>query len=182
MSSDHVSLWDRCLTIIKDNVPEAIYTNWFAPIVPYSFENNVLIIQVPTHFFYEYLELNFRKILQLALFRVFGKGIQLKYKIMMVSDPKTEVDIETVTKPVSVEVKKTAPAVQIPDPFKRHVYEELDSQLNPNYNFDNYCQSPSNQLARTAGMTIADKPGKNAFNPFFLLSLLTLFTISNAAL
>ena len=168
MSSDHVSLWDRCLTIIKDNVPEAIYTNWFAPIVPYSFENNVLIIQVPTHFFYEYLELNFRKILQLALFRVFGKGIQLKYKIMMVSDPKTEVDIETVTKPVSVEVKKTAPAVQIPDPFKRHVYEELDSQLNPNYNFDNYCQSPSNQLARTAGMTIADKPGKNAFNPFFL--------------
>ena len=87
MSSDHVSLWDRCLTINKDNVPEAIYTNWFAPIVPYSFENNVLIIQVPTHFFYEYLELNFRKILQLALFRVFGKGIQLKYKIMMVSDP-----------------------------------------------------------------------------------------------
>ena len=168
MSSDHVTLWDRCLSIIKDNVTDEMYKNWFVPIVPDSFENNVFVIQVPTHFFYEHLEQQFRNLLLHVLYRVFGPGVQLKYKVTVVSKTQTTVQIDGAAKPLNFDHKKMKPAEEVPDPFKQHVYEELDSQLNPNYNFDNYCQSPSNQLARTAGMTIADKPGKNAFNPFFL--------------
>ena len=62
----------------------------------------------------------------------------------------------------------SAPATHVPDPFKQQVYEELDSQLNPVYNFENYYSGVSNKLARTAGESIAEKPGKTAFNPLFL--------------
>jgi chromosomal replication initiator protein len=44
----------------------------------------------------------------------------------------------------------------------------LDSQLNPNQNFGNFIGGESNMLARTAGVTIAEKPGKTAFNPLFI--------------
>ncbi|MCH5329260.1 MAG: chromosomal replication initiator protein DnaA [Coprobacter sp.] len=168
MSSDHVSLWDRCLTIIRDNVSKEIYDTWFEPIVPYSFDDNVLILQVPSHFYFEYLERNFQDILKKVLFRVFGEGIKLKYKVTMVSDPRTEVDIRPVAKSAGAETRPAASAVPLADPFRRREYEELDSQLNPVYNFENYCQSTCNQLARAAGLTIAANPGNNAFNPFFL--------------
>lgn len=56
MSSKHVTLWDRCLDIIKDNLSESAYVMWFTPVRALSFDNNVLTLGVPSYFFYEYLE------------------------------------------------------------------------------------------------------------------------------
>ena len=54
--SSHVGLWNRCLEIIRDNVPESTYKTWFVPIVPLKYEDKTLIVQVPSQFFYEFLE------------------------------------------------------------------------------------------------------------------------------
>ena len=45
--SNHVGLWNRCLEIIRDNVPESTYKTWFVPIVPLKYEDKTLIVQVP---------------------------------------------------------------------------------------------------------------------------------------
>ena len=37
---DHVGLWNRCLEIIRDNVPEQTYKTWFLPIVPLKYEDH----------------------------------------------------------------------------------------------------------------------------------------------
>ncbi|MEG1521852.1 MAG: DnaA N-terminal domain-containing protein, partial [Bacteroidales bacterium] len=83
MSSDFVTLWKKCLDIIKDNVPEAAFKTWFTPIVPLHFQNKVLTIQVPTHFFYEYLEEKYVSLLRQSLYRVFGEGTQLMYQVVV---------------------------------------------------------------------------------------------------
>ena len=44
-------MWNRCLQVIKDNVPEKTFTCWFEPIEPIKYENNTLFIGVPTLFF-----------------------------------------------------------------------------------------------------------------------------------
>ena len=44
------------MQVIKDNVGEQSYKTWFEPIVPMALHNNVLTIQVPSQFFYEWLE------------------------------------------------------------------------------------------------------------------------------
>ena len=54
--NNHVGLWNACLDIIRDNVPEQTYKTWFCPIVPLRFEDNTLVLQVPSQFFYEFLE------------------------------------------------------------------------------------------------------------------------------
>jgi len=56
MSKNHVEIWNNCLKVIKDNVPSISFKTWFEPIIPLKMENNVLTIQVPSPFFYEYLE------------------------------------------------------------------------------------------------------------------------------
>ena len=60
-------MWNRCLQVIKDNVPEKTYTCWFEPIEPIKFENNTLFIGVPTLFFYEMLDGPFLNIMRKAL-------------------------------------------------------------------------------------------------------------------
>lgn len=44
---------------------------------------------------------------------------------------------------------------------------ELESNLNPSFNFDNFVEGKSNQLARAAAIHVAHNPGK-AYNPFFI--------------
>ena len=168
MSSNHVTLWDRCLDIIKDNLSESAYVMWFTPVRALSFDNNVLTLGVPSYFFYEYLEEHYIDLLQRVLYRVFGNGVQLKYQVGVVENPKTDVVVVGANKSGNAVPQVSAPATHVPDPFKQQVYEELDSQLNPVYNFENYYSGVSNKLARTAGESIAEKPGKTAFNPLFL--------------
>jgi len=43
-----------------------------------------------------------------------------------------------------------------------------DSNLNPNYQFDNYIEGDCNRLARSAGFAVANKPGITSFNPFMV--------------
>ena len=45
---------------------------------------------------------------------------------------------------------------------------EIDSQLNPALNFENYCVGDSNRLAYTIAESIAANPRNSDFNPFFL--------------
>jgi chromosomal replication initiator protein len=46
----------------------------------------------------------------------------------------------------------------------------VESQLNENYSFDNFIEGDCNRLARTAGLAVAENPGKTAFNPLFIYS------------
>ena len=64
-SKDYKIIWDKCLEIIKDTLQnEHVYKTWFLPIVPIQLENNVLTLQVPSTFFYEWLEDNYIDILK----------------------------------------------------------------------------------------------------------------------
>ncbi|MEF9931544.1 MAG: chromosomal replication initiator protein DnaA, partial [Bacteroidales bacterium] len=44
----------------------------------------------------------------------------------------------------------------------------IDPQLNPLYSFSNFIEGECNRLGRAAGLTIANSPGNNAFNPLFI--------------
>ncbi|MEO8732842.1 MAG: DnaA N-terminal domain-containing protein, partial [Flavobacteriales bacterium] len=56
MKKDHEKIWDRCLEVIKDNVSQQSFTTWFQPIRAVKLVDEVLTIQVPSQFFYEWLE------------------------------------------------------------------------------------------------------------------------------
>src|SRR5690554_5605892 len=83
MDNKHQTAWENCLEVIRDNVPVSSYRTWFEPIVPVKLKNNVLTIQVPSAFFYEYLEELFIDILKKTLRMVLGSGAKLEYNVVV---------------------------------------------------------------------------------------------------
>jgi chromosomal replication initiator protein len=76
-------VWSNCLKIIKDIVEWQHYKTWFEPIKPVELKGNVLLIQVPSQFFYEYLEEHYVNLLAKTLKRELGKDARLEYRIMV---------------------------------------------------------------------------------------------------
>jgi chromosomal replication initiator protein len=45
---------------------------------------------------------------------------------------------------------------------------QIESQLNPNYSFENFLEGDSNRLGRSAALAVASKPGGTSFNPLLI--------------
>ena len=177
MSNNHVEIWEKCLSVIRDNVTEQNYKTWFAPIEPISLVNNKLTIQVPQHFFVEILEEKYIDLLKTVIKRFVGEKGKLDYKVVVDSSDSTG----TVILPSS---NHNYPRNVIGQPPPQRLSEgpinpfvipglkklQIDSQLNENYTFDTFIEGDCNRLARSAGMKIAREPGKTAFNPLVIYS------------
>lgn len=161
-----VEPWKRCLTLIKDNLSDTAYKTWFAPIVPLQYEDKVLVLQVPSLFFVEYIEEKYIELLRAAIYREFGVGTQLEYKIPIAGE--TISGTSKIEEASSADTHKAAPR-SISTPYDRAAQlPELDPQLNSAYTFNNLIEGRSNKLARTAGISIANEPGKTIFSPLFV--------------
>lgn len=157
MNQTFETQWEQCLQIIRDNLQnEEAYQAFFAPNRALSFENGKLALLIPSHYVYEHLEDQYLDLLSRTLQRVFGPGTQLEYKIPVVKSNTTEEETGT---SIKLEANKRSETPAEP---------EFDTHLNPNLTFESFCPGKSNELAYSAGMTVAHKPGRNAFNPFFI--------------
>ena len=83
MHKDFRTVWMNCLRIIKANIGEQSYRTWFEPIVPVQLHNNVLIIQVPSQFFYEWLEEHYVDVLKKSIYHELGAEGRLEYSIVV---------------------------------------------------------------------------------------------------
>ncbi len=178
MRPNHNVVWSRCLEIIKDNIPQTSYKTWFEPIIPKKIENNILTIQVPSLFFYEYLEEQFIDLLGKTLKKVVGDNAKLEYNVVMdtahVNNKPTTINVPTNNKtdlrnrPLSLPVNKERPTIRNPFVIPGIKKLNVDPQLNSAYSFENFVEGACNRLAKSAGQAVADNPGKTAFNPLFI--------------
>ncbi len=170
-------VWNNCLAIIKDIVEWQPYKTWFEPIKPVSLKDKILTIQVPSQFFYEYLEEHYVTLLAKTLKRELGKDANLEYRIMMDSGAKGS---EPITMDVPGKGYKTYtnnemdfPLV-ISNPVKNPFVipglkkVQIDPQLIPKHTFESFVEGDCNRVARRAGKTIAEKPGATSFNPLVI--------------
>lgn len=178
MNQSPSSVWNNCLSFIEDNIQPQAYSTWFKPIIPVKITDKVLSIQVPSKFFYEWLEEHYIKILKLALTKELGKDARLVYVIKMENTfgnkaPYTEKipsSNNSGLKSQNVETPFTSFTSELKNPFVipgiRNL--QIESQLNPNYTFENFLEGDSNRLARSAGLAVANKPGGTSFNPLLI--------------
>ena len=80
---NHELIWEDCLKIIKDNISLQSFKTWFEPIVPIRFKSKVLTLQVPSHFFYEWLEEHYIDLLKKVIKKEIGADAKLEYSIIM---------------------------------------------------------------------------------------------------
>lgn len=167
MQNDCHSVWKNCLEIIREEVSDQGFNTWFVPIVPLRLEGKIITLQVPSQFFYEWLEEHYIHILKNALNAVIGEGAKLEYSVIVDQGNRQNA-------PVSVNLpnRKAVSANQAPvpsNPFELDVLTEpQDSQLNTAYSFDTFIEGDCNRLARSAGYAVAQKPGLTSFNPLMI--------------
>ncbi len=183
MKKKHVEVWEKCLKVIRDNIPYQSFKTWFEPIQPVKIDGNVLTIQVPSQFFYEWLEEHYINLLKKTIRKELGSGGRLEYSVIMdssyhdasplsVNYPTTNKKA-TKNKPVSMPLDLNKGNVRdIPNPFIIPGLKKIkvESQLVETYSFDNFVEGECNRLARSAGWAIAENPGKTAFNPLLIYS------------
>lgn len=169
MTASSNALWDNSLRLIRENVEEQKYNTWFKPIVfeSYNVDTKTLLLQVPSAFFYEYLEENYADLLSKVLVRCFGHGIRLTYRVVtdkahhltqdIQGEPETKVDTRRPTNRGN-----QSPTVMDAVP------QDLDPQLDPHKTFNNYLEGNSNKLPRSIGLSIAEHPNTTQFNPMFI--------------
>ena len=172
------TVWENCLDFIKDNIQPQAYKTWFEPILAVKLDNKALSIQVPSKFFYEWLEEHYVKILKVALTKELGANAKLVYIIKMENtygnkQPFTEKIPSSNRSSVSsqqadIPLKNKNPELKNPFiiPGIRNV--KIESQLNPIYTFENFLEGDSNRLARNASIAVANKPGGTSFNPLLI--------------
>ncbi len=180
------TIWNECLKIIQSNTSPEHFETWFQPVVPVSLKQQELTIQVPSMFYYDFIENNFWQLLKTAVRHVMGPDGKLSYSVVMLDD-KTGKKKKTLTLPhSSSEVGSNQPAMPplssgsdsekqgrtIVNPFVIPGLKtmNINSQLKPELNFDNFVEGECNRLARAAGFAVAKNPGKTSFNPLFIHS------------
>ena len=172
------SVWGNCLSFVKDNIHNQAFKTWFDPIKPLKLNGDALSVEVPSKFFYEWLEEHYVEILKVALTKELGPGARLVYVIRMEntfgskqaftesipSQNKGRIKVQNVEAPLQ------AQTAELKNPFVIPGIRNLkvESQLNPSYNFENFLEGDANRLARSAGIAVANKPGGTSFNPLLI--------------
>ena len=176
MDVDCGTVWKDCLELIRESVDEQNFNTWFKPIVPLRTEGDVLTIQVPSQFFYEWLEEHYVPVLKKAIHSTLGPDSRLEYSVVVDSGNQRNPPV-SVNYPNGPGFKKSNAQVQLngngqedysPFSFKALNPQTVNSRLNSNYSFDNFVEGDCNRLARSAGVAVARKPGVTSFNPLML--------------
>ncbi len=150
--SEHQVLWKECLKIIKQNVTLMTYNTWFQPIKSLEVTDSTLTVQLPSQFFWEWIDEHFNTLINKTIHEVLGENAKLAYVIIEEKETK-----EKIQRPI-----------QLSQPATLKNKPGFETYLNSRYTFNNFIKGEGNQLARAAASAISDNPGGTSFNPFFV--------------
>ena len=157
-------VWEECLSRIREEISTLSFKTWFQPIVPTRLNGSELTVEVPSQFFYDWLEEHYNSLIKKTIGSVLGGEAKLYYSISSEDHP---VEAEPAVA-VETERQPQRPPFSPHVPFRSDNLPAVHSNLNPRYTFDNFIKGDSNQLARAAAMAVANNPGGTSFNPLVI--------------
>jgi len=88
--------WNECLEIVRDNISRQSFKTWFEPLEAQSLEEEddlrKLTIQLPSRFYYEWLEEHYFSLLRKTVTRVLGPKGRLFYDVVIEQDDSDDPD------------------------------------------------------------------------------------------
>ncbi len=158
MASRYVDIWSRTLSLIRENLNHQTFITWFEPITPISLSNKQLTVQIPSQFFYEFIEKHYSELIKRSLQQTMGEDAEILYSVVM--NNKNEIINNHKNFPLPQPSQKTS---QIDNNEMNY-----STQLNDRYTFENFVEGGNNQFARAAALAVSNAPGKTTFNPLVI--------------
>jgi chromosomal replication initiator protein len=153
-----ISVWEKTLDELRTELHEQSLSTWFMPIVPIHINEEKIVLQLPSSFFYEWLEQRYPELIRSAINKVAGRTLQLSYIIQQQSYE------------VEDQVKKNPPVLVSPAQNSQVNQRSMDyvTKINPRFNFSNFIEGDGNKFAKAAALAVAEAPGRTAFNPLVI--------------
>ncbi len=147
-------LWSKILSQIKDEITSISYQTWFSETKLHELKDGKAYIIVPMPIHKKHLQDNYYEIISNKLDELTNSSYELNFLL--------EEELSTLI--VEKEMKNEREEVeQKSDNYNFNV----NSNLKPNYNFENFIVGNSNRFAHAAALSVAENPGK-IYNPLFL--------------
>ena len=139
--------WLRVKEGLSEKLPSHTISTWFDPIKPIALEDNEFVLEVPSQFFYDWIESHYRSNIDFVLGSLGLDNIKTKFII-------------------SAEIQKPDPTEQQDQtPLKK---SHLIPVLNNDHVFETFIEGANNQFAKSAAEAVAENPGKQSFNPLII--------------
>lgn len=142
---DKIKLWNSFLEKVKKELSPITYETWFSETKIAFIKDNIVNLVVPMHVHKKMLSENYNEMIEEIFTDVSGSNFKFNYLTPEEINDNIEID----TKNIGV------PAVT------------FESNLNPNYTFENFIVGNSNKFAKLTAFAVAEKPGQ-MYNPLFI--------------
>lgn len=156
-----VSLWQKCLERLQNDIPVQQFNTWIRPLQAES-GDNMLSLFAPNQFVLEWVNERYaEKIREFLTNITSGSPPTLVFKIGSLNTVSNKQDDSNKRKSGTNTANNSAVTVTPPITKTHHC------NLNRNFTFPNFVEGKSNQLARAASYQVAENPG-TAYNPLFI--------------
>jgi len=149
MPMSNESIWKNIQEELKLSISKTHYQTLFSSTQLVSLEKEIATIGCPSSYIREMIESRYYSLLKEILDRQTGKNNSLVFIVKPLIAPKTEMG------PLFSQASEVT------------ISKNLDNRLRPDFTFDNFAVSSSNQLPFAAATAVAKNPGL-AYNPLFI--------------
>ncbi|MCA9322419.1 MAG: chromosomal replication initiator protein DnaA [Planctomycetes bacterium] len=164
---DHEAVWNRILEAIRGRINASQYETWFTKTQCVVIEADRVAVEVPNHFYSDWLGRQYRSIIEDSIESVLGhRNARIEFQTGAVASP--------ASLPTTVSTAEPAPTSVEPPPPQAGAWTPEDDDrlarsldLNPHYTFENFVVGPSNRLVHAASLAVIEDTGK-VYNPLFV--------------
>lgn len=143
---DKNKLWGNFLNNIKAQLSPIAYDTWFSETELYMLEDNTAKVIVPMHIHKKNLKENYNDLIEDIFTEISGSNFKFEYYLKEELESNVEIDTDTIGVPRTV---------------------AFETNLNPQYTFENFIVGESNKFAHATALAVAENPGY-MYNPLFI--------------
>lgn len=156
-------LLNLVLDEIKPEVNSASFYAWFNDLSILKIDDNKVYIRVPMEIHKKILSTNYFNLIDDAFYKVTNHNYEFEF---ILKDEINE-QLDDKINDNSLFYKENQSKVDKNESIEDEDDVDFENNLIPSLNFNNFVVGDSNRLAKTAGMIVAEQPGK-VHNPLFI--------------
>ncbi len=156
-----MSIWEKCLNSLESEFPSQQFNTWIRPLQA-EYADGKLVLLAPNRFVLDWIAERFLVRIKELVTQFSDK--QPPHVLLEIGSKRSDVlkrvipSSSAATQPAAINTKAA---------FAYSDNKIYQSNLNPNFTFDNFVEGKSNQLAKAASSQVAGNPAL-AYNPLFL--------------
>lgn len=151
-------IWSNFLNSIKNEITPLSFDTWFKETELYELKNGLAKIIVPMGISKKHLTTHYYDLIISTLGDIVGDNVDIQFFL------KEELEEEEVKNNIDIENSN----IQTIDSVENTYHERKhQSNLKPEYTFENFIVGNSNKFAQAAALDVAENPG-NIYNPLFI--------------